>query len=418
MGIVGVSPEDLVTFAPPLSCHVSLSVTMDAAHSLLGIAGRSVPNYPRSRRAEVTASKGHLSLDLVYAVMVFIPEDEFYKSITPTYYAGSDYLDFDRIEESLLEGFGLGSKGDQQSLLRLFDGLKGRQGDDFYSTLSSSLRQTEPRIATIALRVFAFLSSIPAAEEFLPLVLEDGQVHKFDLRPLKRKEQWLNPGEVDHYVTLLRALRVDRLVGDPEFNLRPVLIAVKVGSEGNLRKSRSGNLMVQRCDEVLTWFVREHRERWSDIAFTQEHEIGSISIADALGADKVDETLESIEDVSTRSITRREIQKKVDGLLTVSDRGRQLLVPCEFNAYFSSGGSKPSEIRRAYGYLSDHLPLGVALLWVTDGRLFLNRDMSKLDSLGRALVEFNRDRTLAMVITPALISKYLPRFIEENLDRL
>ncbi|MFQ5910321.1 MAG: hypothetical protein ACE5IJ_06325 [Thermoplasmata archaeon] len=60
----------------------------------------------------------------------------------------------------------------------------------------------------------------------------------------------------------------------------------------------------------------------------------------------------------------------------------------------------------------------MALLWVTDGRLFLNRDMSKLDSLGRALVEFNRDRTQAMIVTPALIPKYLPRFIEENLDRL
>ncbi len=345
--------------------------------------------------------------------MVFIPEEVFHRSITPTYYTGRDYLDFDRIESSVLEDFGIGTRGDRNELLRLFDDLKGRKGHEFYERLSSSLERAQARLVTTTLRVLTFLSSIPAGEEFLPLILDDGEVHLFDLRPLKLRGK-IKPEELGQYFAMLRALQVDRLVGDPDFSLRPVLTAVKVGTEGNLRKSRSGKMMVLRCNEIMHEFVKENRERWDRTRYTPEGELGRVSIADTLGAGRVSELLKSL-DSGMRSITAREIQKKVDGMLTVSTGSGELLVPCEFNAYFSSAGSKPSEIRRAYGYLSDHLPAGVALLWVTDGRLFLNREMSALDGLGRALVDFNRYRTRAQVLTPRLIPEYLPTFIEENL---
>ncbi len=349
--------------------------------------------------------------------MISISEEEFREALTPTYYTGHEYLDIDGIERSVRMDFGLDSHKVQQAITEVFKRLKGRRGSAFYRELEASLRGADSNAVRGCLRVLLFLSSIPAGEDFLPLVTGAGTMSKFDLRPLKRTDSSLTSERVTSYVSLLRELRVDRLVGRADFDLFPVLMAAKVGSEGNLRKGRSGRLMAERCDQELRRFVAVNRDRWLEIQYLSERE-EQISIAKGLRPDKVGEWLDSIEDAASRSETARDIEKVVDGLLTVRDPRGTLQVFCEFNGYFSSGGSKPSEIRRAYRYLSGYVPRGAAFLWVTDGRLFLNAEMNALNSLGRDLVAFNGRRPWAVVMTPSLLAKHLSTFIEQNFGRI
>ncbi len=344
--------------------------------------------------------------------MVEIPEEEFGTSIVQTYYTGSDYIDWPGLQDETYAKLGLEDVRIRGAVKELLSPLVGMGESTFYTGLLEALESAPRDVARLTIRLLLYLSSVPVGERRLPLVV-DSQVEVFDLQRLAKPASPLAQSELPRYVRLLKALGVGTLFTHPGLDIDLTVLSTAVGSAGNSRKNRSGDLMQAKCDQAMIDLLPRLSSTHDKVVYKSELEVGRLTILSQLRSAGVDTVVESIPDPQVRAITRRELGKSVDGLWEVTDDDRTLSMFCEYSGYFSSGGSKPSEVRRAYSLVADYLPQNTALLWVTDGRLFLDADGPSLNSLGQELVAFNREHRRAMVLTPALLPKYVPRFIDD-----
>lgn len=138
---------------------------------------------------------------------------------------------------------------------------------------------------------------------------------------------------------------------------------VQVGLETHRRKNIGGNAFVSVVEAEL------------------EH------IRQELSRDNIEMTIESEQQIL---YTDEKTGKRADILLTANDRK----VGIELN-FYSSPGSKPTEIKRSYGQVNQRLDeVGVPLVWITDGAGYrkMRKSLSEAWEIHKNIYNFNMVR--------------------------
>jgi len=262
--------------------------------------------------------------------------DEFQESVIPSAIPTEEFIDWDRIEDSM---------DHYREQIEALEDLRDVSEREFIEGLADALMQADETREWIDFyfELLGHSDTKYAAFEGL-----------WEFYPIQRQIDSGDREVAEDLASVLQDIGLQYLV-DITVDVPAHFRGMKVGMETHKRKNRQGTCFENEVEKRLHRIVDALRENGHEVEL-------------------VDEYATNYQDESGQS-------KVVD--FAILENGNPQVV-FEANCYKSSG-SKPSEVKRAYDRVSTRMRQdGVECVWITDGQAWK-------DSLGNVLTEGYRD---------------------------
>lgn len=240
--------------------------------------------------------------------------DAFLNTLTPGIISRDHFIQWGKIDEKIVN---------LQEAVNFYKGLEQFVGTNNFSTeLKNGLLSTD-HPAAIIFAGFQLLAHTGGT-----FVSDRDYLHFNELDPNEISEE-----KAEYYSILLHDLGIERVISD---NIDDYFLGVQVGLETHRRKNIGGETFKELVGNELERIKAELLEENINCSLESEYTIDHQNWA---------------------------AQKRVDYFFVIED----VKLGIEVNFYTSSG-SKPTEIKRSYGLVNQELErVGVTLVWVTDG---------------------------------------------------